>query len=236
MSFRFFSRSRMVAGITGFALLSTLALAANAQVPSNYNHPISGITINMDGSSSVNPSVYGFTTGTSVNFAGFGTYSLLSVRSFSLLYNDNSSVAWSASNTVPIGSAAFGAQQAWKPETISGKQTGWEDSFNSKGSQKPGNIGPSSSSGLVFNIGRQITNAELPDYFGFDLAVRIGANQLDPFGNGTTAGNISTGRVYEVIERNPPQGVPEPGSLALFAGLGVSGLAVLRSRRKRTTS
>jgi hypothetical protein len=121
---------------------------------------------------------------------------------------------------------------------LSGKLTGWEDSFKAQGPEKPGNIGPNATTGLVFEIRdagtqalRRLNSNELPSAYGFDVAVRIGVGQADPFGNGTVAGQLSTGRI---LLQSPvrPEAVPEPGSIALFVGVGVAGAGFLVRKRR----
>ncbi len=228
---------QVLAMIAAGVLLAIAAPRSNAQIPPNWDHQISGITI-QDNTGFGNADTFGFTTGSDVTFLTgsiLGTYDLVSVRAFALLYDPSSAVVgYETLETDPIGSATFGAQYAWKPLEVSGEMTGWVDSFHSAGSAKPGNIGPNESTGLVFELNRALLDTELTSIYGFDIAVLIGAGQSDPFGNGVQPGSVSTGRVYVVKTDEPgtPPDVPEPGAAACLGAALIAGGLWLRKRSR----
>lgn len=205
------------------------AAPASAQSINSYAHQVfSGLTVTENGTNPGNSTSFGLNAGNNVTF-GSGTYSLVDVREFALLLNSVPSSLPTLSNaTLPTTSVIGGKDNVWNQNSKKSQLLLWGSSSN--GSGQNGQLIPGDSTGNVFDMSGPLAKNTFSSY-GFDIAVKVGNGESDPFGNGVTAGGISTGRVFENFSA---PAVPEASTATGFMGvLMCSGVTLLRRRKSK---
>lgn len=217
--------------LLAFGALIFGAAPASAQSISSYaDQVLSGINVTENGTKPGNSTRFGLNAGDTVKL-GFGTnsgtYSLVDVREFALLLNTSTSPGISLEDPATLpGSAVIGGNSSNWAASSNAPILAWDSAHN--GSNKNGQIKPGGITGNVFDLTTGQMNSTFKS-FGFDIAVKIGANQSDPFGNNTAPGGISTGRVFENFSA---PAVPEASTATGFMGVLMCGGVTLFRRRK----
>ncbi len=215
--------------LLAFSTIIFGAAPASAQSVGSYAHQVfSGLNVTENGSTPGNSTSFGLDAGTTVQFqAGGPKYSLVDVREFALLLSTSSVPGITLDPaTLPTAAVIGGKDNTWSASN-SAPILSWSSSSN--GSNKNGQIKPGGDTGNVFMLSNTLPKNSFTSY-GFDIAVTVGSSETDPFGNGTTPGNISTGRVF--VDAPPP--VPEASTAAGFMGVMMcSGVALFRRKRAK---
>ncbi len=222
--------SRLRAGLL-LGAMATLGSPAMAGLPNGYGTLItSGITVTSDNAATAKVQNYGLNIGSQIAFSGLsGTYQLDDIRAFYVGFNSNVSSLAALNSTVSGADVIGGTNTIYNADNGS-SYVGWAmtTGHGATGSLKPGDLLPSVNTGNIFTLNKPL-GTNVPTQYGLDIAVTVGQNGIDPFGNGTGAGKISTGHVYF---NSPPPAVPEANSAAgLLALCGVSAIGLRRRRR-----
>ncbi len=212
-------------------VVTALGAPAMAALPSNFSTLItSGISVTNDNVNTSKVKNFGLNIGSQIGFSGkTGTYTLDDIRAFYVGFNSNVSPLAAVNSNVD-GSLVLGGHDTTYTADNGSSYVGWAmtsgNGFN--GSLKKGDLLPNENTGNIFALNNAL-GSNVPNQYGFDLAVTVGSNGIDPFGNGVGAGGISTGHVYFNV---PPPAVPEASSAAgMMALCGIGALGFKRRKR-----
>ncbi len=215
--------------ITG--IVTVIAMPAMAALPSNYSTLItSGITVTNDNATTSKVKNFGLNIGSQIGFSGkAGTYTLDDIRAFYVGFGSNISPLAAVDSSVS-GSLVLGGHTTTYTADNGSSYVGWAMTSGNgyNGSLKKGDLLPNENTGNIFALNNAL-GSNVPTQYGLDIAVTVGSNGIDPFGNGAGAGQISTGHVYFNV---PPPAVPEASSAAgMLALCGVGALGFKRRKR-----